>query len=93
MHKYLLKAFYNRTNKKKYKSQILEYIIYYTNIIVMQDTILVANVPVENVEKKKLVVNMPDIEVTWICSITHILLKYNWHLDLIDDETAIDLGL
>lgn len=34
-YKYLLKIFYEKTNKKKYKSQILGYNIYYTNIIAM----------------------------------------------------------
>ena len=43
--------------------------------------------------KKKLVVDTPNVEVTWVCSATNILLKYNWHLDPIDDKVAIDLGL
>ena len=32
-HKYFFKAFYGRTNEKKYESQILKYNINYTNII------------------------------------------------------------
>ena len=52
MHKYLLKAFYGKTNKKKYESQILKYNIYYTNIIAMQDAILIAKVLVGNAKKK-----------------------------------------
>ena len=51
-HKYLFKAFYRKTNKKKYKSQILEYNIYYTNIIAMQDSILITKIPIESVKKK-----------------------------------------
>lgn len=36
---------------------------------------------------------MPDIEVIQLCSITNILLRYNWHLDPIDKKTIVDLGL
>ncbi len=32
-HKYLLKAFHERTNKKEYKSQILKHNIYHINVI------------------------------------------------------------
>ena len=40
MHKYLLKAFYNRTNKKEYDLQIWQYNVCYTNIIAMKDVII-----------------------------------------------------
>lgn len=43
-HKYLLKAFYGRTNKKEYESQILKYNIRHTNVITMQNVILMAKV-------------------------------------------------
>ena len=43
--------------------------------------------------KKKLAIDMPDIEVMQIYSVINILLKYNWHLDPIDNKTAVDLGL
>ncbi len=42
--KYLLKAFYRQSNKKEYESQILKHNICHTNIIVMQDAILMAKV-------------------------------------------------
>ncbi len=42
VHKYLLKAFYNRTNRKEYDSQIRRHNVRYTNIIAMKDVILVA---------------------------------------------------
>ena len=93
MHKYLFKVFYKKTNKKKYKLQILEYNIHHTNVIAMQDAILIAKIPVRSDKKKELIVNMPDIEVTQICNTTNILLKYNWYLDFIDNKAAIDLGL
>lgn len=51
-HKYLLKVFYRWTNKKEYKSQILEYNIYHTNVIAIQDAILIAKMLVGNIKKK-----------------------------------------
>ena len=28
-----------------------------------------------------------------VCNATNVLLRYNWHLDLTNDKTAVDLGL
>ena len=92
-YKYFLKTFYGRINKKEYELQILEYNIRHTNVIAMQDVILIAKIPVGNTTKKELVIDMPDVEVTRICSATNVLLKYDWHLDFMDDEVARDLGL
>ena len=39
-HKYLLKAFYNRMNKKEYDSQIWQHNVRHTNIIAMKDVII-----------------------------------------------------
>ena len=77
VYKYLLKAFDRKTNKKKYESQILERNIYHINIIAMQNAILIAKVSVRNVKKKEFVVDTSDVEVTWVCSTTNVLLKYN----------------
>ncbi len=38
--KYLLKAFYNRTNKKEYKSQNRQHNVRHTNIIAIKDIII-----------------------------------------------------
>ncbi len=43
-YKYLLKIFYGRTNKKEYKLQILKHNIRHTNVIAIQDAILMAKV-------------------------------------------------
>ncbi len=51
-HKYLLKAFYGQTNKKEYESQILKHNIRHTNVITMQDAILIAKVLDENTKRK-----------------------------------------
>ena len=63
-HKHLFKAFYRRTNKKKYELQILEHNICHTNVIAMQDVILVVKVPVKSAKKKELVVDTPEAEIT-----------------------------
>ena len=93
VYKYLLKVFYGKTNKKEYKSQILEHNICYTNVIAMQDTILIAKVLVWSVKKKELVIDKPNSEVTQVFSTMNVLLKYNWHLDSMDNEATVDLGL
>lgn len=54
--------FYKKTNKKEYKFQILKHNIYHTNVIIIQDNILIAKILVENVRKK-----------SWI--LTHLMQK------------------
>ena len=39
-HKYLLKAFYNKTNKKEYDAQIRQHNVCHTNVIAMKDVII-----------------------------------------------------
>ena len=63
-YKYLFKVFYTKKNKKKYKSQILEHNIRYTNIIAMQNTIFIVKILVRSAKKKKLIFDMLNIEVT-----------------------------
>ena len=50
-YKYILKAFYGWTNKKKYESQILKHNIHHINIIAIQDAILIAKVLDKNAKK------------------------------------------
>ncbi len=50
-YKYLLKAFYRRINKKAYKLQILKYNIHHTNIIAIQNAIVIAKVQDGNAKK------------------------------------------
>ncbi len=92
-HKYLLKAFYGWTNKKEYESQILKHNICYTNVIAMQNAILMAKVLDEFAKRKQLVVDTPNPEVTRVCSAINIILKYNWHLNPTEDKAVVDLGL
>lgn len=45
------------------------------------------------VPKKQFVINMFNAKVTKIYNIINILLEYNCHLNSMDHEIAIDLGL
>lgn len=49
MHKYLFKVFYNRINKEKYNMQICQHNVYYKNVIIMKNIIILK----ETKEKKK----------------------------------------
>ena len=92
-YKYLLKAFYGRINKKKYKSQILEHNIHYNNVIAIQDALLIAKLSVKNAKIKEFVIDTPDVKVMQVCSATNVWLKYNCHLDPTGYKAAINLGL
>lgn len=70
-YKYLFKAFYNKSNKKEYKLQIWQHNMYYTNIIVIKDVIILEKVK----KKEKLLENTKD---------TTILVKIAWVSSLID---------
>lgn len=48
MYKYFFKAFYNRTNKKEYNSQIRSHNLRHTNIIAMKNIIAVAEMNRKN---------------------------------------------
>lgn len=78
-HKYFLKVFYKQTNKKEYKLQILKHNIHNTNVITMQNIILIAKVLDDSTKKKLLIIDISNVEVTQICNATNVLLKYNWH--------------
>ncbi len=56
MHKYILKAFYKKTNKKKYKLQIRQHNVRHNNIIAIKHIIIL-----EKVRKKKLSEDLADI--------------------------------
>ena len=90
---HLLKIFYRRTNKKEYEMQNLEHDICYTNVIVIQNVILIAKVPFGGVKKKELVIDKSDIEVKRVYNATNPSLKYNCYLDLADNKVAVVLKL
>lgn len=92
-YKYFLKFFHEWTNKNEYKSQILNHNICYTNVIAIQNTILIAQILIKSAKKKEIVNDTPDTKLTQVCSKKNVLLIYNWHLNLIDNKVVIDLGL
>ena len=73
--------------------QILEHNIRHTNVIAIQDVILIAKILVGSAKKKKLIIDMPNMEVTQKCNATNVLLKYNWYLNPTDDEVVVNLEL
>lgn len=92
VHKYLLKAFYEQTNKEKYKMQIFKHNIYHINRIAIKDVIPIARCQF-SIAKKGLVIDIPDVKITRVYSTINVLLKYNWYLNLMKNKTIIDLGL
>ncbi len=65
VHKYLLKTFYNRINKKEYDLQIRQHNVYNTNIIAIKDVILV-------VERGKELLAMENIDKTAIAEVAKV---------------------
>lgn len=58
----------------------------------MQNAIFIVKIPVRR-DKKKIVIDISDVEVIQVYNITNILLSYNWHLNPINNQAAINLKL
>ncbi len=91
-HKYLLKTFYNRTNKKEYDLQIWQYNVRHTNIIEMKNVILVTErggklLAMENADKTAIA------EVGNVSSVIDFGSKHSWAISNADMDAAEDLGL
>ncbi len=92
VHKYLLKAFYNRTNKKEYYSQSGQHNIRHTNIITMKDVILV-------VERGRELLAMKNVDKTVIAEVAKewstidLGSKHSWAISNADMDAAENLGL
>lgn len=52
IYKHFFKNFYKKINKNKYKMQILEYNIYYINVIAIQNIILIVQIPFKSIKTK-----------------------------------------
>lgn len=70
-HIFLLKVFYNKTNKKEYDLQIWKHYIYNTNIIVIKNIIILKKFK----EQEKLLIDILN---------TTALAEVAWELSLID---------
>lgn len=57
----------------------------------MQDAIFIAKKPVGSAKKKNLLLTCRIQRQ--VCSVINILLNSNYHLNAIDKEAAVDLGL
>lgn len=94
VHKHFLKAFYRETKKKRYESQILQYNIYHTNILAIEDTNFLAKAKYR--KKKQFAVDidsMPDINIMRVCNAINIFLKYGLAVNCRNNNVAVDLGL
>ena len=92
-HKYLLKAFYNRINKKGYNSQIRQHNIRHINIIAMKDVIIL-----EKARKKKMLLESiadttVQAEMAWVLSLIDLARRYNWAMSNADLDAVKELRL
>ncbi len=76
-HKYLLKAFYNRTNKKEYDSQIRQHNVRHTNIIVMKDVIIAEKVGEDEMLSESIADTTTPAEVARVSSPVDVIGRYN----------------
>lgn len=94
-YKYIFKAFYNKTNKKKYNLQILWNNIHHINIIAMKDVIIVAEksgknkelLAIENVNK------IVMAEIGKVLCVIDFRKKHSWTISHIDINIARNLEL
>ena len=95
MYKYLLKAFYNKTNKKEYNLQIQQYNIYHINIIATKNVIIVTKKGREN--RRPMVIENTNktakAKVAKVLNAIDLDNKYNQIINNIDINTAGNLEL
>lgn len=93
VHKYLLKVFYNKTNKKEYKLQICQHNVWYTNIIAMKDIVILGKAG----KKEELLEDIADIisltKITQVISLVNFALKYKWVISNSNLKIVKELGL
>ena len=93
-HKYLLKAFYNKTNKKEYDAQIRQHNVCHTNVIAMKD-VIISKKALE--KEEQLVVRNADkialAEVGRMSSPIDLDGKYMWAINNVNIDANRDLGL
>lgn len=92
-YKYFLKVFYNKTNKKEYKSQIWQYNIRNTNIIAMKNIIILEKAR----EKEKLSEDTANttalVEVAKALSIIDLAWRYKWVISNTNMDAVKELEL
>lgn len=93
MHKYNLKTFYNRINKKRYKSQIWQYNIYHTSIIIIKNVITLQKAREEEKLSEDSVNTIVSAKVTQELSLIYIVQKYKSAIGNADIDVTKELGL
>ena len=94
VYKSFLKAFYNRTNKKKYDVQIWQHNVCHTNVIAMKDMIT-SKKGLEK-EEQQVVRNANKIMLAMVKRVLSPIdldSKYIWAISNVDIDTARDLVL
>ena len=92
-HKYLLKAFYNRMNKKEYKSQIRQHNMRHINIIAMKDVIISEKAREEKMLSEGIVDMTALAEIARVSSSVDFAERYNWAMSNTDLDVAKKLEL
>ena len=93
MHKYLLKVFYNRTNKKEYNSQIQQHNVYHANIIAIKDVIIEEKARKKEGLSEGIVNTTMPAEVARASSPVDLTRKYMWVISNANIDAAKKLGL
>ena len=93
VYKYLLQAFYNWINKKKYDLQIWQHNICHTNIITMKYLIISRKVMEENMLSKGIMDTNAPIEMAQILSPIDFARRYNKTISNANLDWLKELGL
>ena len=91
IYKYLLKAFYNKTNKKEYNLQIWEQNICHTNIIAIKNMII--SKKAKEMLWKNIMDTTAPAEVAQISNAIDFVERYNWIINNTNLDIVKKLGL
>ena len=92
-HQYLLKAFYNKTNKKEYNSQIQQYNVCHTNIIAMKDVIILEKAREKKMLLESIANTTAPAKVAQLLSLIDLARRYNWAMSDAELDAAKKQGL
>lgn len=73
---YFFKAFYNKMNKKMYNLQISQYNMYYTNVVVIKDVIILKKARRKEKLSKLISIITATVEMTWKSNLVHFDERY-----------------
>lgn len=90
---YLLKVFYNKTNKKKYDSQIWQYNVRYINIIATKNIIILGRVRKKEKLSKNITETTTLAEMPWVSSYINFAWRYRWSMSNVNLDVVKKLKL